>query len=370
MVNVQKLFLAAVAASTALSALGQNAPSFAPVPSDPLELASGAIQVANTPEDRAAVLTLLNHARRNYLLRTAATGYDVKVSFTANSGSLSQYDGAWQMEEIFIPNVGVRWTAKGAAYSTVQIRSQNLAYGDAPASNYPLVLHEARGALFGPMPTAFGTSRDLIRTTNATLNGAQLTCVLLSGAGNPSTPAEGRGWNEIEECIDSHSGLLTVHSLAPGRYALYDYANAPQFHGHVLPRKITITEAGNPVLELHVDSLEDFSSTDPNVFTPTAQMKANGAATEMGQAFKFHAFPGGRRMPLQAGAAIQPVVIFGMLTPSGDIVEAHSLQPANPNSEAALEAAKSMNWRMPTPPGGPPLEHFVFVFENFISAQQ
>ena len=57
-------------------------------------------------------------------------------------------------------------------------------------------------------------------------------------------PAAGRGWEETEECIDPQSGLLQVHSEAPGRYAVYDYSNAPQLGGHRLPRSVTVTEAG------------------------------------------------------------------------------------------------------------------------------
>lgn len=46
----------------------------------------------------------------------------MKVSFTASSGGLTQYDGAWEMEQMFVPNLGTRWTAKTEGYSTTQIQ--------------------------------------------------------------------------------------------------------------------------------------------------------------------------------------------------------------------------------------------------------
>jgi hypothetical protein len=362
--------LSAAAIMVPLAIFGQTGLQTAPVPSDPLELATGSIQVVGTPEDRAAVLNLLSHARGNYLLKTTGAGYDIKVSFIANSGGVTQYDGAWQMEEMFVPGIGFRWTATTENYSTTQIRADDLSYGDAAGISYPLVLHEARGVLFGPMPALSNARHDLIRTTTATLNGTQLTCVLLSGPGNFSRagsatmPAAGRSWEETEECIDPQSGLLVTHSLVPGRYALYDYSNGLQFHGHIFPRKVTITEAGNPVVEVHVDSLEDFSSPDPALFAPTEQMKARGPATEMAAAYKVPAFPHGPEQT-NRGSVLQPVIVFGLLVPSGEILEAHSLQPSSPDSQAAVESVKSMNWHVPTAPGAAPEERFVFVFERF-----
>jgi hypothetical protein len=373
--SLKAQILIAAAVMLPFATFGQAGLQTALVPSDPLELATGNIQVVGTPEDRAAVLNLLSHARENYLLKTTGAGYDIKVSFTANSGGVTQYDGAWQLEEMFVPGLGLRWTAKTANYSTTQIRANNLSYGDAAGISYPLVLHEARGVLFGPMPAVSNARHDSIRTTAATLNGVQLTCVLLSGARNFSgaengaTSAAGRNWDETEECIDPQSGLLVTHSLAPGRYALYDYSTGLQFHGHIFPRKVTITEAGNPVIEVHVDSLEDPLSSDPALFTPTEQMKARGPATEMAAAYKVPAFPRGAER-INRGSVLQPVVVFGLLVPSGEILEAHSLQPSNPDSRAAVEAVKSMNWHVPTAAGAAPQERFVFVFERFPSSPQ
>jgi hypothetical protein len=54
------------------------------------------------------------------------------------------------------------------------------------------------------------------------------------------------------------------------------------------------------------------------------------------------------------------------VTPAGELVEAHSLQPADPISAAAVEDAKQINFAA-SEPTGPPHQHFVFVIEKFIS---
>src|SRR5580704_17283700 len=78
-----------------LMALGQNAPRIAPVPRDPLELATGQIEAAVTPASRQTALELLARARNGLALRSAGQSYDLKVSFTADSLGETNYDGAW-----------------------------------------------------------------------------------------------------------------------------------------------------------------------------------------------------------------------------------------------------------------------------------
>jgi len=50
-------------------------------------------------------------------------------------------------------------------------------------------------------------------------------------------------------------------------------------------------------------------------------------------------------------------------------VEAHSLQPTDPNSQAAVEAAKQIDFSSPAPIVGRPQQHFVFIIEKFVSSQ-
>jgi hypothetical protein len=301
-------------------------------------------------------------------LRSAGRGYNLKVSFTVNSGGQTEYDGVWRMEDVFDPDQGFRWTAKAsAAYAITRISANGKFYGEETASYIPLRLQEARAALFDPIPSSGSVARASIRTSSAMFNGAQLICVLLSASGNAASPAAGRRWDETEECIDPQSGLLQTQSQVPGRYYAYEYLNAPRLAGHVLPRKVTVTEAGKIVTEISVDSLTELPAADPSLFVPSEEMKARGRAIAMGGAQKISRVAG--RGPFAPGATAQAVCVFGVVTPSGQLVEAHSLQPSDPNSQAAVEAAKQMSFSHPAPLGALPQQHFVFVIEKFVASR-
>jgi hypothetical protein len=220
--------------------------------------------------------------------------------------------------------------------------------------------------LFDPIPSTGWVDRDQIRTSTSAFNGSAVTCVLLSGLPIVPTTTPGRRWEETEECIDPQSGLLMVHSQVPGRYFAYDYSDGLQLAGHAFPRKVTVTEAGKIVSEISVDSLTELPAGDPGLFVPTDEMLASGPAIAMEEAQKIWSFSGPG--PFTSRATSHPVCVFGVATPSGQLVEAHSLQPSDPNSQAAVEAAQRMNFSSPMPPGARPEQHFVFVIEKFISS--
>jgi hypothetical protein len=131
---------------------------------------------------------------------------------------------------------------------------------------------------------------------------------------------------------------------------------------------VTVTEAGKTVTEISVESLTEIPAADPSLFVPTDEMKARGRAITLAGAQKIFRVLGPG--PLPPGAAIQSVCVFGVVTPSGQLAEAHSLQPSNPNSDAAVQAAKQMTFPNPTPLGPQPQQHFIFVIEQFASSQQ
>jgi hypothetical protein len=185
--------------------------------------------------------------------------------------------------------------------------------------------------------------------------------VLLSSSRNAATPAIGRGWEETEECVDPQSGRLVVHSQAPGLYAVYDYANAAQLGGHVLARRVTIVEGGKVVATISVESLGAISAADPNTFVPTEGMKAAGRATAMSATTKMSR--------IHSAGSVTTVCVFGVVTPTGQLVEAHSLQPSDPNSQAAVEDATRIDFSPTIRGGAPPRQHFVFVIEKFVSGQ-
>jgi hypothetical protein len=351
-----------------LTAFSENAPKIAPVPSDPLELATGPIQAAITPASRQAALQLLARARGSFALRSAGQAYDLKVSFTVDSRGETNYDGAWEMEDLFAPRQGHRWTATAeSGYTTTSIATAGEIYGDGTASAVPLRLLEARGVLFDPIQSPDYADHGSIRTSTATFHDASVTCLLLSRSRNTATLASGRDWEETEECIDPQSGLLQVHSEAPGRYAAYDYSSAPQFNGHTLPRSVTITEAGRIVSKISVESLQSLTASDPALFVPTDAMKAKGPAVAMTSATKVSRVQG--QSPFTSAVTLRPVIVFGMVTPAGHLVEAHALQPSDPNSQAAVEDAGKIDFSPLTPAGAPPRQHFVFVIEKFVTQQ-
>lgn len=364
---VSKAMLWLIAVSVvSLALFGQKAPRAAPIPNDPLELVTGPINAVDAPA-RAAALRLLDRARNSYALRSAGQGYDLKVTFTVNSGGQTEYDGAWEMEDVFDPSQGLRWTAKSsAAYSITRISSNGMFYGEETASHIPLRLQEARAALFDPIPSSKSIEHASIRTSNTVFNDTQLTCVLLSDSAETAGAAPGRRWDETEECIDPQTGLLQTHSQVPGRYYAYEYSNGPQLAGHVLPRKITVTEAGETVTEMSIDSLTEVRSADPSLFVPTQEMKARGRAIAMAGAQKVSRVLG--RGTFAPSLEPHVVCVFGVATPSGQLVEAHSLQPSDPNSQLAVDAAKKMSFIRRAPEGLYPEQHFVFVIEKFVSS--
>jgi len=345
-----------------------NAVRIAPVPRDPLELVSGPVEVANTPASREAALQLLSRARQSFALRSSGQGFDLKVSFMADSGGQTNYDGAWQMEDLFAPKLGHRWTAAAASGFTITgLATGGKIYGEGTASAVPLRLLEARGMLFDPIQSTAMANRGSIRTSTASFRGATVTCVLLSGSRNAVNPSLGRGWEEGEECIDPQSGLLQVHSEVPGHYAVYEYSNAPQFAGHVMPRSVTLTEAGRTVSKVSVESLRGLTAPDANLFVPTEAMKAGEPATAMTSARKIVRVQG--QGPLAGAATMRAVCVYGIVTATGQLVEAHSLQPSDPNSQAAVDDAKAIDFSPTIPAGAPPRQHFVFVIEKFVGQE-
>ncbi len=353
--------------SLTLTILGQTAPRIAPVPRDPLELAKIQVQLA-VPADREAALQLLARARRNFALRSTGQAYNLKVSFTVDSHGETNYDGAWEMEDLFAPGQGHRWTATASSgYTTTGIATGGEIYQEGTASAVPLRLLEARGVLFDPIPSRDYADQGSIRTATATFHGGTVTCLLLSRSGRIGDPSLGRDWEEAEECIDPQSGLLQIHSQVPGRYAVYDYTNAPQLGTRVLPRGVTITEAGRVVSKISVESLQTITSPDPSLFVPSDAMKAKGPAVAMTSATRLTRVHG--QGPFISAVTLRPVCVFGMVTATGHLVEAHSLQPSDPNSQAAVEDAKQIDFSPQTPSGAAPRQHFVFVIEKFVAQQ-
>jgi hypothetical protein len=191
-------------------------------------------------------------------------------------------------------------------------------------------------------------------------NGTELMCALLSGAEAPTT-APGRRWEEREYCVDPKTGLLRIHSEAPGIYVTYDYDGAVQFHGRTLARNISIVEEGHVVLEIHLDSIQDAGPPDPSQFTPTKQMVGPGIFLRPPIRLTDYA-------PSPAGYAgiVQPVIIHAALDSHGKVVEAESLQNSDLNlSNAALAVVKRATYPLVENWGSVPVQMEAFIQVNF-----
>jgi hypothetical protein len=126
-------------------------------------------------------------------------------------------------------------------------------------------------------------------------------------------------------------------------------------------------EAGRMVSKITVESLGGLSAPDPSLFVPSDEMKARGEAVAMTSATKVTRVHGDG--PFTSAMTLRAVCIFGMVTATGHLVEAHSLQPSDPNSQAAEEDAMTIDFSPQTPTGAPPRQHFAFVIEKFIAQQ-
>lgn len=355
-------------------AIAQPAIKVLPVPGDPLELVTGPVQSIAAGTSRDMSLRLLARARDNFALKTGQGAYRLEVSFTADSQHVTNYDGAWKMDEMFDPERGLRWTAKSdSGYITTRIHSSQGAFAAGTANAIPLRLHEAHGLLSDPLESPEYASRGSIRTANVTFHGSPLVCLLLAHTQKPAVPPTGRAWEESEECIDPRSGLLQLHSEVPGRYVVYDYSQGPQIGSHILPRTVTVSEAGRVVSKISVDSIEELTAADAGQFAPSDAMKSSPPAITIKSAIRLSRV---HRQRPSSSMTMRAVCVFGVVTPTGQLAEAHSLQPSDPDSGTAVEDAKSIDFTpfltggAPLVSGGPPpQQRFAFIVEKFITRQ-
>jgi hypothetical protein len=212
--------------------LSQSGLPVAPLPSDPLELATGSSQIADTPERRALALGLLERARQNNAMHTpGGAPFAIKASFDSN-GPVG-YTGPGELEETWISGKRWRWTAHIGDYFQLRIFHQGLPYDDKSPGPMPLRVQMARAAIFWPVSGNFAAAS--LRLASAKWDGADVMCILRAegsdfgdeGTGNQS----GRRWEETESCIDPKSGLLRTYSEAPGIYTVFDYGESLRFHG-------------------------------------------------------------------------------------------------------------------------------------------
>jgi hypothetical protein len=345
-------------------AFSQSGQEIARVPENRLELASSGVRVVDAPEERDTLIRLMDKARDYYTLKDARQAYHLKTSFTVTSGGRTEFDGDWQMDEKYSPSLGLRITARTSGSVFEQLRKSNLTYQDTPGGTFPLRLHEAHGHLLGALESNKNMRRDLVRTVDASLNGAPVTCLLFSNARRSSdADPPGRMWQEREECLDPQTGHLLLHSPAPGLYVLYDFSQPFKLASKELPGKMTVIENETTVIEERVESLEALPTADPNDFIPTAQMRSQRPGTAMAGLEKISL---GATKP--SAATVQTVVIFGLLTPDGKVAEAHPLQSSDPALvDTALRRVSQIRLQRAVAPGADREQHELFAIVHLTS---
>lgn len=332
----------------------------APIPSDPHEIATGETQVALAPSERSSVLALIERAReKSDLTFAGSAAFALDVSFDASSQTQSSAPSSGKIQETWLDPQHWQWTAQLGGYSQTRLFLDGKAYDENVTSPLPLRLQMARDAIFWPAPAA---GRLLVRTTSASWDGKNVTCVLTSGGGSTdATP--GRRWVESEWCIDPQSGLLQIFSLVPGLYAVYDYDSALKFQGRVLPRQITVYENGNTVLHVRLERVRAANAKDSGPMSPTEQTKANGPKNIVEEPVRLQLF--GNPPPGADNSVIQPVYVHALLGPNEQVLEAETLQNPSPTLvQAAIERAKIL---VPNslPPNAPNYQREVFLNLEF-----
>ncbi len=320
--------------------------SIAPVPPDPLELVTGPTQAPATPEQRGALVALINRAFEHYSLHArGGPAHVLQISFTASASTLNP-GGNGQLRETWLSGENWRWDGTLGGYTLLRISSNAAVYDQNPNSIIPLRLKMLAHAVFAPIQGA--PRRETLRTATVEWKGSPITCILMSAEGAEQTAQNGRQWYETEYCIDPATGLLEIYSIAPGIYTVYDYTNALKFHDRVLPGKITITENAATVVEAQLTSLTDTdSATSGSLLTPTAQMVSQGAATALALPGRFPI-----RVPLAgSGTVIQPVIVHAVIQSDGKVLESEALQTSGV-STTALNLVNGMKFPAPKPASG------------------
>lgn len=332
-----------------------------PVPSDPLELVTGEAQPVSDAAQRAEIVDLLVNAHRHSNVR--AQPYDLKTAFTI-SGSLSA--GDWQEEDISPSGDFYRWTVAGPGYSILNLSAHHLFFSSQQSAVLPLRLMQVHQAIFrtqavvGPHAT--------LRMANASLDGVDLTCALVTHDAVAPAVAGGRRWEEQEWCVDPKAGTLVTFSEAPGSYVRYDYSKALQFNGKLIPNGFTITQAGETIIQGQAGSVTK-PAANPEAYQ-TAGLNQIGAGAAMALApWEFRMTLPGRASGAQV-TATQVVAVHAMQSTEGAISDAEVIGSSDPAlNEAALHFATDLFRGQSSQTGATPQSREVVMILRYTASQ-
>lgn len=174
MLRSRCLSLSALLFLTAACLSARMANQSSPVPADPLELATGSVTVADTPDARTAAIGLLERARQNYKLRTPGSApYHLQVFFNASGGTA--YSGAEERDETWLSEGVSGWSAQLGSYSESRVFHGGMGYDANPAAYLPLRLQMLRSAIYWPVLGNFANRS--LRVAPATWMGNSVTCI-------------------------------------------------------------------------------------------------------------------------------------------------------------------------------------------------
>jgi len=273
---------------------------------------------------------------------------ELKLTYISSGAAL--YTGSGEMTQIWQSPARFRFDAQLGGFTQTRLFTGGRAYDQRSNSFVPLRLQMVRNVVFWPMNFA---PRAMLRIAAGKLGDTDLLCGLFSSKLND--PAEmssvpGRRWVETEYCVEPKSGLLRVYSEAPGIYAVYDYSEPLEHNGHVLPRNITITEAGQNVLNVHLETIADLSPSDLTQLTPSPALAASGFGNPLSFPIRFAQFT---TVPEGYKGDVHPVIVHAILDADGRALDEEPLQTNDPIlTQSAMDLVRTRTFPPATASGG------------------
>lgn len=263
-----------------------------------------------SPEDRAAVIALLEQTRQLAKLHIAGTpSWEFLISFRSYGGSHShlKYSGDGELTETWRNGKSWRWSAKMDNYSYTQWGTGGVTMSQGTLALMPLRAHTTRNAMFWAVRPSPSSAK--IRVANVQWNGRNLTCLLVApGSGDITGP---RAWEEEELCIDPAKKVLQIDSFAPGSYIYHSYDSGRMLGGRPEPDGVQIYENGTLVNEARVD-LHDLRGVEAAALAPP--VNAIAVNEQMSMPVRFPMIVVGQ----SAGRAI----VHASIDPQGIVLEA------------------------------------------------
>ncbi|HZU22647.1 MAG TPA: hypothetical protein VE998_07415, partial [Terriglobales bacterium] len=143
---------------------------------------------------------------------------------------------------------------------------------------------------------------------------------------------------------------LRVYSEAPGIYAVYDYAEPLEHNGHILPRNISVTEAGQNVLDVRLESIVDPTPADLAQLQPGPELATAGAGNALSFPIRFQQLA---PAPAAYKGDVHPVIIHAILDGEGRTLDQEPLQTSDPVlTQAAMDLVRTRTFPPPMGNGG------------------